>query len=60
MKEKNGANRYTAIVAVSLRARQLIDGYQPVIEAGAAKPVTIAMEELKAGKIRWKQNKNGP
>ncbi len=46
-------------MAVSLRARQLIDGNEPVIEAGATKPVTIAIEELSAGKIRWKQGKNG-
>lgn len=59
MKQGQKANRYTAIVAVSLRARQLIDGYQPVIEADATKPVTIAMEELQAGKIHWKQGRNG-
>jgi len=59
LKKGKTANRYTAIMAVSLRARQLIDGYEPVIEAGATKPVTIAMEELGAGKIRWKQGKDG-
>lgn len=59
MREAKEANRYTAVVAVSLRARQLIDGYQPVIEAHATKPVTIAMEELDAGKIHWKQGKDG-
>lgn len=59
MKPANEANRYTAIVAVSKRARQLIDGAAPVREGDARKPVTIAIEELEAGKINWKQNKDG-
>ncbi|HKM42545.1 MAG TPA: DNA-directed RNA polymerase subunit omega [Limnochordia bacterium] len=57
MKSRIEADRYTAIVAVSLRARQLIEGVPPVIECKSTKPVTIAIEELKAGKIRWTHNK---
>ena len=57
MKPASEANRYTAIVAVSQRARQLIDGAEPVIESRAMKPVTIAIEELRAGKIQWKHSK---
>lgn len=57
MKAKINADRYTAIVAVSQRARQLIDGMESVIECRSTKPVTIAIEELKAGKIQWKHNK---
>ncbi|HBG09898.1 MAG: DNA-directed RNA polymerase subunit omega [Limnochordia bacterium] len=47
------ANRYEAIMVVSQRARQLIDGAEPVMETKARKPVTIALEELEAGKIEW-------
>ncbi|NLM40707.1 MAG: DNA-directed RNA polymerase subunit omega [Firmicutes bacterium] len=47
------ANRYEAIMVVSQRARQLIDGAEPVLETKACKPVTIALEELEAGKIEW-------
>jgi DNA-directed RNA polymerase subunit omega len=47
------ANRYEAIMVVSQRARQLIDGAEPVMETKACKPVTIALEELEAGKIKW-------
>ncbi|HPT83739.1 MAG TPA: DNA-directed RNA polymerase subunit omega [Limnochordia bacterium] len=47
------ANRYEAIMVVSQRARQLIDGAEPVMETKATKPVTIAIEELEAGKIQW-------
>ncbi|HHY09445.1 MAG TPA: DNA-directed RNA polymerase subunit omega [Firmicutes bacterium] len=45
-------NRYTAIIAISKRARQIIDGVAPVVESSATKPVTIAIEELEAGKLR--------
>ncbi|MCK9526181.1 MAG: DNA-directed RNA polymerase subunit omega [Limnochordia bacterium] len=57
MKSRTEADRYTAIVVVSQRARQLIEGADPVIECRSTKPVTIAIEELKAGKIQWKHNK---
>ncbi len=40
-------------MVVSQRARQLIDGAEPVMETKATKPVTIAIEELEAGKIQW-------
>lgn len=53
MKPQN-ANRYTAIMVVSQRARQLIDGAEPVVETKAQKPVTMAIEELEAGKIKWR------
>lgn len=59
MKPTSENNRYTAIVAVSQRARQLIEGSKPVLEGEALKPVTIAIEELEAGKISWKQKKDG-
>ncbi|HHT42022.1 MAG TPA: DNA-directed RNA polymerase subunit omega [Firmicutes bacterium] len=40
-------------MVVSQRARQLIDGAAPVLETKACKPVTVAIEELEAGKISW-------
>lgn len=58
MKPGTENNRYTAIIAVSQRARQLIEGSQPVLEGEAKKPVTMAIEELEAGKITWKQKKD--
>ena len=51
------SNCYTAIVAVAKRARQLIDGAPPLIEGTEGKPVSIAIEELKAGKIRWTEKR---
>lgn len=52
-KDGKRPNRYTAIVAAAKRARQLIDGAPPLVEIESIKPVTIAIEELKAGKVRW-------
>lgn len=57
MKPANEANRYTAIMVVSQRARQLIEGAEPAIETKSLKPVTIAIEELKAGKLEWERYK---
>ena len=57
MKPASELDRYTAIVAVSQRARQLIDGAESVMECRSTKPVTVAIEELKAGKIQWKHNR---
>jgi len=58
LKPVNENNRYDAIVAVSKRARQLIERSEPVLESGTKKPVTIAIEELHAGKISWAEKKD--
>ena len=54
-KEGEGNNvksRYTIVIATAKRARQLIDGDDPMIEnIKVDKPVTIAVEELRQGKI---------
>lgn len=59
MKPTSDLNRYTAIIAVSQRARQLIDGAEPTLEVGVTKPVSIAIEELHAGKISWQRKTDG-
>lgn len=58
MKPAHKADRYTAIMVVSQRARQLIDGAEPVVETKATKPVTIAIEELRAGKLEWQHHRD--
>ncbi|NMB00985.1 MAG: DNA-directed RNA polymerase subunit omega [Firmicutes bacterium] len=45
-------------MVVSQRARQLIDGAEPVLESSSTKPVTIAIEELRAGKIDWEHHRD--
>ncbi|MEG0133280.1 MAG: DNA-directed RNA polymerase subunit omega [Clostridium sp.] len=39
-------NRYSLVVATSRRARQLIEGAEPLIRVGEAKALTIAIQEV--------------
>ena len=50
---QDGVSKYTLVVAVSKRARQLIDGSSPMVETISNKPVTIALEELLEGKLEY-------
>jgi len=53
-------SKYTLVVAVAKRARQLVDGQSSLVETNSLKPVTIAMEEVAEGKLKCvsgKQNK---
>ena len=46
-------SRYSIVLATSRRARQLIAGEEPLIPgAYNMKPLSIAVEELKEGKIK--------
>jgi DNA-directed RNA polymerase subunit omega len=44
-------SRYSIVLATSKRARQLIDGVQPMVKSKCPKPLSIAIEELKESKI---------
>lgn len=52
--ESDVTSRYTVVIAASKRARQLIDGDEPMIKDPAydGKPVSIAVEEIREGKIK--------
>ncbi len=52
-------SRYTLVVEVAKRARQLVDGAKPMVTADSDKPVSIAISEVKAGKIRYRKTKEG-
>lgn len=46
-------SRYSIVLATSKRARQLIDGELPLVNArGEDKPLSIAIEELNEGKMK--------
>ena len=45
--------RYTVVVEVSKRARQLIQGSQPLYDTKENKPLTIAIEEIHRGLITY-------
>lgn len=44
-------SRYTIVIAAAKRARQIIDGSMPQTYAPTDKPVSIAVNEMYAGKI---------
>ncbi len=45
-------SRYSIVMATSRRARQIIDGAEPLVKAGDRKPLSIAVEELLESKIK--------
>ncbi|AND85101.1 DNA-directed RNA polymerase subunit omega [Clostridium tyrobutyricum] len=44
-------NRYTLITITSKRARQLIEGSEPMVDIKSTKPVTIAINEIDKGLV---------
>lgn len=45
-------SRYSIVLATSKRARQIIDGGDPLVEANCPKPLSIAIEELYESKVK--------
>ena len=45
--------RYTLAVEASKRARQLIDGAQPLVTPKENKPLVTAIEEIRRGRISY-------
>lgn len=52
-------NRYTLVVEVAKRARQLVDGEEPLIDIESTNPVTVAIHEVLADKIQYEEAKRG-
>lgn len=50
---KIGDSRYTLVMLTAKRSRQLVEGAEPLIETSSQKPVSIAIEEMLAGKITY-------
>lgn len=47
--------RYTLVVEVSKRARQLVSGSPPLIETSEVKPLNVAVEEVNRGLIAYER-----
>lgn len=45
-------SRYSIVLATSKRARQLIDGVEPMSKPECPKPLSVAIDELYGSKIR--------
>ncbi len=50
---EKGDSRYTLVMVTAKRARTIIDGSEPLIETTSKKPVSIALEEVLAGKVKY-------
>jgi len=48
-------NRYLLTMMVAKRAKQLSAGAKPLIKTKSKKPVAIALQEIKAGKVYLKK-----
>ncbi len=56
-------NKYALVIAVAKRARQLKEGHLPMVDIASTNPVTMALEEIAAAKIRIERgsdNGRGP
>ncbi len=51
--------KYTLAVFAAKRAREILAGEHPLVESQSPKKVTIALEEIAAGKITYQQTKFG-
>jgi DNA-directed RNA polymerase subunit omega len=48
----NIGNRFELSLAAAVRARQLVAGHQPLVDASKRdKPVVVALREIAAGKV---------
>jgi len=56
---KNTDSRYTLVIQVAKRARQLALDPKPLVSIDTDKPVLMAIQEVKSGKIKYKRIKEG-
>lgn len=52
-------SKYTLVVAAAKRARELMNGKMPQVQSRSNKPVSIALEELAAGRLLYERTKEG-
>lgn len=52
-------SKYTLVVAAAKRGRELMDGRPSLVQSRATKPVSIALEEIQAGRIGFERTKIG-
>lgn len=53
---KKSDSCYTLVVESSKRARDIIGGAQPMLDAADHKPVSIAVEEIYNGLLQYRRN----
>jgi len=50
--EQKAGSRYSLVVAVAKRAKQLREGAAKLVEGKSRNPITVALEEIAAGKVQ--------
>jgi len=45
-------SRYSIVIATAKRARQLIDGAEPLVQVPYPKPLSVAVQELYESKVK--------
>lgn len=48
-------SRYTLVIVAARRARQIMEGSKRRVDGKSDKPVTVALEEIAAGKVRYER-----
>ena len=49
-------SKYTLVVAVSKRARQIVEGQPKLTKTASNKPVTVAINEVAEGRLTYVRN----
>ena len=57
--ETKAESKYSLVCAAAKRARELVDGAEPMNTGDAAKPVTMALQEIAEDKIGYVQTNEG-
>ncbi len=52
-------SKYSLVVVAAKRARQLMEGAEKKVDSVSDKPVTIALEEIAADKVKFGQPNTG-
>ena len=52
-------NKYALVIVAAKRARQIKEGALSMVDVDTGSPVTAALEEIAAGKIRYEMPKLG-
>ena len=52
-------SKYSLVCAAAIRAREIVDGAEPLNTGDAKKPVTMALQEIGEDKISYEQTTEG-
>src|SRR5438045_1527725 len=56
--EKQVDSKYALVILAAKRAKQIKEGSKPLIKTDSTNPLTIALEEIAAGQVRYQFDEN--